>query len=224
MNYSELTAAIQEYTENTFTADQLALFTEQAEKRIFNTVQFPALRQNVLGTASQGNPYVSCPTDFIAPYSLAVILGNGRYEYLLFKDANFIRAAYPSPAATGQPRYYGLFGPTTTDEPAPQVTNNLSFIVGPTPNNDFLFELHYFYYPKSISKTPSGQSWLGNNYSPVLLYGALIEAYTFMKGEPDILQLYELKYKEALAQAKRLGDALQREDAYRSGQVKLPVT
>jgi hypothetical protein len=222
LNYTELTTAIQDYTENTFSADQLATFVEQAEERIFNTVQFPSLRKNVTGLTTASNKYLSSPGDFLSVYSLAVIGPDGRYEFLINKDVNFIRAAYPSPTSTGLPRYYALFGPTTTNDPNPVITNELSFILGPTPDAAYSVELHYLYYPESIST--AGTSWLGDNYSPVLLYGALVEASTFMKGEPDMNALYEAKYKEALMQAKRLGDALQREDAYRSGQYRQPVT
>jgi hypothetical protein len=222
MNYAELTTTIQDYTENTFSADQLATFVKQAEKRIFNTVQFPSLRKNVTGLTTANNKYLSSPGDFLSAYSLAVIDSTGRYEFLINKDVNFIRAAYPSPNATGLPRYYALFGPTTTNDPNPVITNELSFILGPTPDAAYSVELHYFFYPESISV--AGNSWLGDNYSPVLLYGALVEANTFMKGEPDMTAMYEAKYQEALMQAKRLGDGLMREDAYRSGQFKQPVT
>ena len=223
MNYTELTTAIQDYTENTFSSDQLATFTQQAEKRIFNTVQFPSLRKNVTGQTTASNKYLSSPTDFLAAYSLAVIDATGRYEYLLNKDVNFIRQAYPNPNSTGLPRYYALFGPTTTAGVPPELTNELSFILGPTPDAQYSVELHYFFYPESISTAASGTSWLGDNYSPVLLYGALVEANTFMKGEPEMTAMYETKYKEALAQAKRLGDGLERGDAYRDGQFKQPV-
>jgi hypothetical protein len=222
MNYTELTATIQDYTENTFTVDQLATFVQQAEERIFNTVQFPSLRKNVTGTTTASNPYLSCPADFLSVYSLAVIDSTGEYEFLINKDVNYIRQAFPSPTATGKPRCYALFGPTTTNDPVPVITNELSFLLGPTPNAAYSVELHYLYYPESIST--AGTSWLGDNYSPVLLYGSLMEANIFMKGEPGMTAVYEAKYKEALMQAKRLGDALQREDAYRSGQFKQPVT
>jgi hypothetical protein len=224
LNYTELTTAIQDYTENTFTADQLARFTQQAEERIFNTVQFPSLRKNVTGTTTASNKYLSSPGDFLSVYSLAVIDATGRYEYLLNKDVNFIRAAYPNPASTGIPKYYALFGPTTTNNNPPVITNELSFILGPTPNAAYSVELHYFYYPQSISESPTGTSWLGDNFDPVLLYGSLVEANTFMKGEPDMTAMYEAKYKEALAMAKRLGDGLERQDAYRSGQYRQAVT
>ena len=185
-------------------------------------MQFPSLRKNVTGLTTANNKYLSSPGDFLSAYSLAVIDSTGRYEFLINKDVNFIRAAYPSPNATGLPRYYALFGPTTTNDPTPVITNELSFILGPTPDAEYSVELHYFFYPESISTT--GSSWLGDNYSPVLLYGALVEANTFMKGEPDMTAMYEAKYQEALMQAKRLGDGLLREDAYRSGQFKQPVT
>ena len=224
MNYTQLTTAIQDYTENTFTASQLATFVQQAEERIFNTVQFPSLRKNVTGTTTASNKYLSSPGDFLSVYSLAVIDATGRYEFLLNKDVNFIRAAYPNPTSTGIPKYYALFGPTTTNNNPPVITNELSFILGPTPNAVYSVELHYFYYPQSISESPTGTSWLGDNFDPVLLYGSLVEANTFMKGEPDMTAMYEAKYKEALAMAKRLGDGLERQDAYRSGQYRQPVT
>jgi hypothetical protein len=224
MNYTELTTAIQDYTENTFSSDQLATFVQQAEERIFNTVQFPSLRKNVTGQTTTSNKYLSAPTDFLAVYSLAVIDATGRYEFLLNKDVNFIRQAYPNPASVGIPKYYALFGPTTTAGTPPEITNELSFILGPTPDAQYSAELHYFYYPESISVAASGQSWLGDNYSPVLLYGSLIEAYIFMKGEADMMAIYEAKYKEALAQAKRLGDGMERTDAYRTGQFRQAVT
>jgi hypothetical protein len=224
MNYTELTTAIQDYTENTFTASQLATFVQQAEERIFNTVQFPSLRKNVTGTTTASNKYLSSPGDFLSVYSLAVIDATGRYEFLLNKDVNFIRQAYPNPMSTGIPKYYALFGPTTTNNNPPVITNELSFILGPTPNAAYSVELHYFYYPQSISESPTGTSWLGDNFDPVLLYGALVEANTFMKGEPDMTAMYEAKYKEALAMAKRLGDGLERQDAYRSGQYRQAVT
>jgi hypothetical protein len=222
MNYTELTTAIQDYTENTFSADQLATFVTQAEERVFNTVQFPSLRKNVTGTLTINNKYLSSPGDFLAVYSMAVIDATGRYEFLLNKDVNFIRQAYPNPTSTGIPQYYALFGPTTTNNTPPVITNELSFMVGPTPDAAYSVELHYFYYPVSISV--AGTSWLGDNYSPVLLYGSLVEANTFMKGEPDMTAMYEAKYKEALAQAKRLGDGLERGDAYRNGQYRQAVT
>jgi hypothetical protein len=236
MTYNELIAAIQSYTENTFPATYLAsgstvspttqlnTFITQAEQRIFNTVQFPSLRKNVTGVTSSGNKYLSCPSDFLASYSLAVIDADDNYEYLLNKDVNFIRQAYPNTGAANYalPKYYALFGPTTTSGATPVITNELSFILGPTPDAVYDVELHYYYYPESITTASSGQTWLGDNFDSVLLYGSLVEAYTFMKGETDLLQLYDGKYKEALAMAQRLGDGLERSDAYRSGQFRVP--
>jgi hypothetical protein len=223
MNYTQLTAAICDYTQNFETAfvANIPVFVKQAEQRIYNTVQFPSLRKNVTGTTTPNNKYLSCPDDFLASYSIAVIDAAGAYEYLLNKDVNFIRQAYPTPTSTGIPKYYALFGPTTLDA---TITNELSFILGPTPNTAYNVELHYYYYPVSISTVAGGQTWLGDNFDSVLLYGSLVEAYTFMKGETDMLMLYNTKYTEALALAKRLGDGLERQDAYRSGQFRQAVT
>ena len=311
MNYTELSAAIQEYTQNYETdfVANIPVFIEQAELRIYNTVQFPSLRKNVTGFTTLGNKYLSCPLDFLAPYSMAVISGD-EYTYLLNKDVNFIREAYPSTAAAyrGLPKYYALFGPATTNTNPAVITNELTFLLGPTPDAMYDVELHYYYYPESIVQSPvltvgtitggsgytngtyfnvaltggsgssaaatvtvsggavtavtltrggslytvgntlsaasstiggagsgfsvpvatvgnsTGTSWLGDNFDTVLLYGALMEAYTFMKGEPDILANYTQRYMEALGQAKRLGDGMERGDAYRDGQIKLPVT
>ena len=154
---------------------------------------------------------------------MSVIDGVGAYEYLLNKDVNFIRQAYPTPTSTGIPKYYALFGPSTTNDASPIITNELSFILGPTPSSVYTVELHYYYYPESISVAVSGQSWLGDNFDSVLLYGSLVEAVTFMKGEADMVQLYNAKYTEALALAKRLGDGMERQDAYRSGQYRQAV-
>jgi hypothetical protein len=231
MNYSELSAAIQTYTENNFPAITLAdsstvssttqinRFIQQAEQRIYNSVQFPSLRKNVTGTVTASNKYLSCPNDFLAPYSLAVFSGAGPYTFLLNKDVNFMREAYPTPTDTGTPKYYALFGPTVTGS---TVSNELSFILGPTPDATYSVELHYYYYPESI--TTATTTWLGDNFDSVLLYGSLVEAYTFMKGEADLITVYDTKYKEALALAKRLGDGLERQDAYRSGQFRQAVT
>jgi hypothetical protein len=220
MNYTQLKAAIIAYTENQDAAfeAEVPVFVQQAEQRIFNSVQFPSLRKNVTGTTTASNKYLQCPTDFLASYSLAVIDALGNYEYLLNKDVNFIRQAYPnpSPANNGLPKYYALFGPRSDNE------DELTFILGPTPSASFGVELHYFYYPTSI--VDAGTSWLGDNFDSVLLYGSLIEAYTYMKGEQDMLTLYNQKFMEALALAKRLGDGLERQDAYRSGQFRQKVT
>ena len=226
MNYTQLTAAICDYTQN-FEQDFVAnipVFVAQAEQRIYNTVQFPSHRKNVTGVTTTNNKYLSAPSDFLAVYSLAVIDSTGAYEYLLNKDVNFIRQAYPTPTSTGIPKYYALFGPSTTNDATPIITNELSLILGPTPSAVYSVELHYYYYPESISVAASGQTWLGDNFDSVLLYGALVEANTFMKGEADMTAMYNTKYTEALALAKRLGDGMERQDAYRSGQYRQAVT
>lgn len=301
MNYTELVTAVSDYTENTFPTANMNTFIEQAEQRIYNTVQFPSLRKNVTGTTSPSNKYLACPDDFLSSYSMAVVDATGNYSYLLNKDVNFIRESYPNPTYTGTPKYYALFGSQLS------FPNELSFILGPTPDESYNAELHYFYYPPSIVKgiitsflltnagtgyvngiyynvpltdgngtgavaditisgntitnfdlvnggslyqvgdtlsapasslggtstttffitvlnvnNATGTSWLGDNYSPVLLYGSLMEAYTFMKGEQDVIADYTNKYQQALAQLKRLGDGLERNDAYRKGQTSLP--
>ena len=318
MNYSELVSAIQAYTENAFPDTylsngtvigpnaQINRFIEQAEQRIYNTVQFPSLRKNMTGHLTASNPYLSAPDDYLSTYSLAVIV-NGEYKYLLNKDVNFIRQSYPNPSLdVGAPEYYALFGPTVSGS---TITNELSFIVGPTPDQNYDVELHFYYYPQSIVQSSinalgvivggsgytngkyygvpltggtgqgavadivvtggavdeifiknagclytvadnlsadatylggtatvdfsvpitqvnnaQGTSWIGDNFDTVLLYGCLVEAYTFMKGEADLIALYDGKYKEALAMAKRLGDGMERGDAYRDGQYRQVVT
>ena len=220
MNRTELYAAIQAYTENTeadFVAE-IPVFVQQAEQRIYNTVQFPSIRKNVTGSTSANNKYLGCPNDFLAVYSMAVVDGAGAYEYLLNKDVNFIRQAYPQPTDTAIPKYYALFGSQTN---AP---DELAFILGPTPDATYVVELHYYYYPESITVAANGRTWLGDNFDSVLLYGSLVEAYTYMKGEQDMMALYNGKYQEALALAKRLGDGMERQDAYRSGQYRQAVT
>jgi len=309
MNYIQLVTAIQDYTENSFNYSTdptpINTFIEQAEQRIYNTIQFPSIRKNVTGTTTSGNKYLSCPDDFLAVYSMAVIDATGAYEYLLNKDVNFIRQAYPTPTDTAIPKYYALFGPAVSGS---TISNELSFILGPTPDAGYSVELHYYYYPDSIVQgklssvgsivvgtgyidgtyynvpltggsgknatatvvvyggsvttvtivdggssyyvgntisaantnlggtgagfsasvtavqNAAGQTWLGDNFDTVLLYGSLIEAYTYMKGEADIIAGYDMKYKEALALAKRLGDGMERQDAYRSGQYRQAVT
>jgi hypothetical protein len=202
---------------------QIDTFIKQAEQRIYNTVQFPSLRKNVTGTLTTNNKYLSTPGDFLAVYSIAVIDALGTYEFLLNKDVNFIRQAYPSPTSTGIPRYYALFGPTTTNSNPPVITNELSVILGPTPDAAYSVELHYYYYPESI--VTAGTSWLGDNFDSVLLYGSLVEAAIFMKVDAATEGVvYDTKYKEALAQAKRLGDGMERGDAYRNGQYRQAVT
>jgi hypothetical protein len=232
MNYTDLFNAVQSYSENNFpsfdlsdgsqdtTTEQINRFIRQAEQRIYNTVQFPSLRKNMTGNIQSGNKYLKAPDDFLAVYSLAVIDATGAYEYLLNKDVNFIRQAYPNPTTdTGIPRYYALFGPALVGS---AITDELTFILGPTPNANYTVELHFYYYPESI--VDAGTSWLGDNFDTALLYGTLLEAYIYMKGEADMMAVYEAKYKEALGQAKRLGDGMERQDAYRSGQYRQAVT
>ena len=278
MNYAQLVAAIEDYTENTFTVDELSIFVKQAEQRIYNMVQLANLRRNQTGTITSGNKYLSAPSDFLSAYSLAVytyanptatgvadeftisvssasdiavnqmvsgsgigtgatvaeingttitlsvansstvsgsIVFQGDYLYLLDKDVNFIREVYPNPNSKAEPKYYAIFGPQSND------VNELSFILGPTPDQTYKAELHYYYYPESI--VDAGTSWLGDNFDSALLYGSLVEAYTFMKGEQDMMALYDAKYKEAMALLKNLGDGKQRADTYRDGQVKVAV-
>lgn len=220
MNYTQLSAALVAYTENVSSefAAEIPVFVKQAEQRIYNSVQFPSVRKNMTGVTQANNKYLSCPDDFLSVYSMAAIDADGNYEYLLNKDVNFIRQAYPNPSEdTGIPRYYALFGPTISGS---SITNELSFILGPTPDAIYSVELHYYYYPASI--VDAGTSWLGDNFDSVLFYGALVEAATYMKQEPDLVALYNQKYMEALQLAKRLGDGLERSDAYRSGQSRIP--
>lgn len=225
MNYAALVTAISDYTENTFPTADMNTFIQQAEQRIYNTVQFPSLRKNVTGLLTSGNKYLSCPDDFLSSYSISIIENFGEsnetYTFLLNKDVNFLREAYPNPTDTGLPRYYALFGPTTTAGTPPVPTNELSFILAPTPDAAYYAELHYYYYPESI--TTAQTTWLGDNFDTVLLYGALVEAYTYMKGEADMVALYTSRYQESLALAKRLGDGLEKQDSYRSGTYRVPV-
>jgi len=280
MNYTELSNAIQAYTEDTDTAfvDNIPVFVRQAEQRIYNTVQIANLRKNMTGTLTAGNKYLSCPSDFLSTYSLAVyaqptttatgvsgqstivvasatgiqvgmyvsgtgiavgatvtlivgttitlssantatvsgeIVFQGDYVYLLNRDVNYIREVYPNPSYLATPKYYAIFGPNSTN------VDELTFILGPTPDSAYKAELHFYYYPESI--VTAGTSWLGDNFDSTLLYGSLVEAYTWMKGEQDMMALYDTKFKEALALLKNLGDGKQRGDAYLDGQVKLPV-
>ena len=209
MNYAQLVAEIQSYVEDQFQVDDINTFIKQAEQRIYNSVQFPAIRKNVTGTTTVNNKYLTCPADWLATFSMAVIDPvTGNYEYLLNKDVNFIRAAYPPPNDTGKPLYYALFDQNT-------------FILGPTPDANYSVELHYYRYPESI--VTAGTTWLGDNFDSALLYGALLEAYTYMKGEADVLANYNARYNEAMALLKQLGDGKDRQDAYRSGQVRYPV-
>lgn len=217
MNYNSLASAIKGYAENEFlitagsfsSTDQINTFIQQAERRIYNTVQIPALRKNVTGALTASNPYLTLPNDWLADYSLAVILPTGNYEYMLNKDVNFIREAFPFPAVSGTPTHYAIFDANT-------------LIVGPTPNSGYAVELHYFYYPESI--VTAYTTWLGDNFDSVLLYGSLLEAAAFMKSEADTITNYTNRYNEAMAQLKQLGDGKNRQDAYRSGQARYPVT
>lgn len=212
MNYSQLVAQIQDYTENQFTTTVVNTFITQAEQRIYNTVQLPALRKNVTGTTTSGNKYLSMPNNWLATFSLAVINANNEYTYLLNKDVNFIRQSFPDTDSDfyGTPQYYAVF-------------DQNSFILGPTPDASYNMELHYFYYPESITTVAGGQTWLGNNFDSTLLYGSLLEAYTYMKGEKDVLDNYRARYDEAMLLLKQLSDGKDRQDAYRSGQVRYPV-
>ena len=230
MNYTTLFQTVKTYTENefpstTFTGTdgvttvttlsntQVNTFITQAETRIYNAINIPALRKNVTGTLTANNQYLSLPTDWLSAYSIAVIDGSGNYSYILNKDVSYIREAYPGPTSTGLPKYYALFGT--------QLSNNyaLSYILGPTPDQAYGVEMHYFYYPASI--VTAGESWLGDNYDPVLLYGALLEAAIFMKAEADMVTMYKAKYDEAMNELRRLCDALERGDSYRDGMLKL---
>jgi hypothetical protein len=217
MNYAQLVTAIEDYTETTESTfvSQIPNFVQLAEERIYNAVDLPSLRRNVTGTLTINNKYLSVPSDFLSVYSLAVIKTDGTYEYLLNKDVNFIRQAYPQPTDTDIPKYYAIFGP---DSSSP---TNLTIILGPTPNLAYSAELHYFYYPESI--VTAGTSWVGDNFESALLYGALREAVIFQKGEQDMVAYYEKMYMESLALLKNLGDGKLRRDAYRSGQIRLPV-
>jgi hypothetical protein len=218
MNYTELTSAIKGYAENDFpetvgsftSAEQIATFVQQAEQRIYNLVQMPAFRKNVTGNVSTGNKYLATPSDWLSTFSLAVINSANEYHYLLNKDVNFIREAYPDTDAAfyAEPQYYAIFDDNT-------------FILGPTPDTNYNVELHYFYYPASI--VTAGTSWLGDNFDSVLLYGALLEAAAFMKSDNDVITFYKARYDEAMAELKQLGEAKDRQDSYRSGQVRYPV-
>jgi hypothetical protein len=218
MNYTQLTSAIKGFAENDFpetvgsftSSEQIARFVQLAEQSIFNTVQMPAFRKNQTGTMTSGNKYLSTPSDWLATFSLAVINAANEYHYLLNKDVNFIRESYPDTDSVfyAEPEYYAIFDDNT-------------FILGPTPDANYAVELHYFYYPESI--TTAGTSWLGNNFDSALLYGALLEAANFMKSDVDTINSYKSRFDRAMVELKQLGDAKDRQDAYRSGQVRYPV-
>ena len=218
MNYTQLTASIKAYCENDFpqavgaggltSAEQIARFVQQAEQRIYNSIQFPALRKNVTGNATASNKYLATPVDWLATFSLARINADGSYNYLLNKDVNYIREAFPFPTTTGAPTHYAIFDDNT-------------FILGPTPDASYSMELHYFYYPTSI--TTAGTSWLGDNLDSLLLYGSLLEAASFMKSEADTVKNYMDRYNEAFTMAKQLGEGKDRQDMYRTPQIRYPV-
>lgn len=212
MNYATLETLIQDYCESTESSfvSNIPTFVQLAEERIYNTVQIPAIRKNQIGTLTPNNKYLSLPADWLATFSLAVIdPATNAQAFLLDKDVNFIRQSFPDPDDTGSPEYYAIFDKNT-------------LILGPTPDSNYQVEMHYYYYPESI--VTAGTSWLGDNFETVLLYGSLREAYTYLKGEADMMQYYEQKYQESLALLTRLGDGLNRRDAYRSGQARVPVT
>lgn len=225
MNYATLFETVKGYVENDFpntswtdttgsgtvtltSTEQINTFIQQAEQRVFNTVQLLDLRKNVVGTCTASNNYLTVPTDWLATFSVAVIDGDGNYEYLLNKDVSYIRQAFPNPSTEGLPTHYAYF-------------DENSFILGPTPDDNYQVELHYFYYPESI--VTATNTWLGDNFDSVLLYGTLLEAYTFMKGEADVMAFYQKRYDEAMGMLKQLGEGKNRQDAYRSGQVRYPV-
>jgi hypothetical protein len=216
MNYTELKTQIKDICENNFADVSLDMFTRQAEQKIYNTVQIANLRKNMTGVLSTGNKYLSAPGDFLSTYSLAVVDAAGDYKYLLNKDVNFIREAYPSASATGLPKHYAIFGPSTLD------STELSFILGPTPNSNYVVELHFYYYPESI--VTANNTWLGDNFDSALLNGALIEALRYMKGEATDTAVYDKLYLQSISLLKNLGDGKQRADSYRDGQFKMPVT
>ena len=203
MNYTELKVNIADICENTFTDDQYAMFTQQAEQKIYNTVELPVLRKNQTGTLTTSNKYLTYPTDFLYPLSLAIVDGDGNYNYLLNKDVNFIREAYPDPATTGEPKHYAIFDKT-------------AFILGPTPDSGYAAEIHYGYYPESI--VTAGTTWLGDDFDSALLNGALMEAIRFLKGEPDMVALYEKLYVQAITLLSNLADVKLRGDVYRDGE------
>ena len=216
MNYAELKTAVEDSTENTFSATDFAMLTKLAEQKIYNSVQLPALRKNMTGTISAGNQYLAAPNDFLSVYSLAVFpTGGGEYTFLIDKDVNFIREAFPNPSATGMPKYYALFGPVYN------LPTELTFILGPTPAAGFTAELHYFYYPESI--VTANTSWLSDNFDSVLFNAVMVEAGRFMKTEQDLMAMYQNQFNESFILLKNLGDGKNRMDAYRSGQVRNPV-
>lgn len=215
MNYTELKDNILQICEDDFTDAELAMFTQQAEQKIYNSVQLDILRKTGSVTLTIGNQYADLPTDFLAPYEFAVISANSNYSFLLNKDVNFIREAYPSANVTGTPKYYALFGFKSGSNTATRV------LLGPTPDAALTTELNYFYYPESI--VDAGATWLGENFDSALLNGALMEAIRYQKGEADMIAMYEKLYVQSIALLKGLGDGKQRRDTYRSGQNRAEV-
>jgi hypothetical protein len=219
MTYDELVTAVNDYCENNFATSDMDTFIRQAEQRIFNVAQPANQRKNVTGSLTQGNKYLTCPGDFLSVYSLAIYpAGGGDYLYLLNKDVNFMREAYPNPAIQSKPKHYAIFGPQSDNE------DELTFMIGPTPDSGYNAELHYYAYPESIVDAANGRSWLGDNFDPALLYGTMCEALVYMKGDPDMLKLYQDRYVQAIALYKNLADGKQRGDAYRGGQVRTQVS
>jgi len=218
MTYDELVTAVQDYCENVFATVDMNTFIRQAEQRIFNVAQPANQRKNVTGFLTAGNKYLQCPSDFLSVYSLAIYpSAGGAYLYLLNKDANFMREAYPTPGSTGKPKHYALFGPQSDN------SDELSFILGPTPDDSYNAELHYYAYPESIVDAANGRTWLGDNFDSLLLYGTMCEALVYMKGEADMIKVYQDRYSQAAALYKNLADGKQRGDAYRDGQVRTEV-
>lgn len=217
MNYNELVTAVQDYCENTFPTADINTMIKIAEQTIYNTVQIANLRKNVTGTLTVGNKYLNAPNDFLSVYSLALIDGDN-YTYLINKDVNFLREAYPSTSAAKQstPKYYAIFGPVYG------LNTELSFMVGPTPDTTYGVELHYYYYPESI--VTAGTTWLGDNFDSALFNGTMMEAIRYMKGEEDLVAMYKEQFLQSLTLLKNLGDGKQRMDAYRDGQVRVKVS
>lgn len=216
MTYDELVTAVSDYSENVFPVSVMNTMIRQAEQRIYNTVQVANQRKNVTGSLTSGNKYLQCPVDFLSVFSLAIYpAAGGAYEYLLDKDVNFIRQAYPNPVTTGKPKHYAIFGPRSDD------ATELTLIIGPTPNANYSAELHYFAYPESI--VTAGETWLGENFDSALLNGTMVEAITYMKGEDNMIKLYAERYLSSIALLKNLADGKQRTDAYRTGQVRVKV-
>ena len=213
MTYAELVAQIESYTENSYSTVDVNTFITQAENRIFNSVNLPDLRRNDTGGISAANKYLNVPLDWLATYSLAVIdNATNEYTFLLNKDVNFIRQSFPDTdvAHFGKPQYYAVFDDET-------------FILGPTPDINYGAELHYFFYPESITTATSGKSWLGDNYSTALLYGSLLEANTYLMTDAEKMGMLDKRYQEAMVELLGFGEGKNTRDSYRSGQPRIPV-